>query len=243
LFFIIHLFSHSFFKRSLFIQRGFLIYFSFGEQIKFLINKNLNIINQRFIINIFCLIGLLFNSGIFSKDFLIEIILSFNFNFLVVFLFLIRVIFTFIYSFNLFNVLINNKILIFDILKIKSINFNRNLIIIFSLTGIYFVVKIFLINLNNLFLEIFIIYFLIIIFIVIIFNSFLKKLNFLILEFFILFFYNKLSKIFLLKIFFIFLDFFIKFFENIKNFINNLFYLNNYYKNRIFIIILMILFF
>ena len=242
LFFIIHLFSHSFFKRSLFIQRGYLIYYSFGEQIKFLINKNLNILNQRFIINIFCLIGLRFNRGIFSKDFLIEIILSFNFNFLIIFLFLISIVFTFFYSFNLFNILINNKNLNFIFLKNNLRNFNRNLIILFSLFGIYFILNVFILNLNNLFIEIYFIYFLLIIFIFIIIKSFYKNFKFLSLEYFVLFFYKFLSKNFLLSYLIIFIDIFIKFFENMKNSLLNIFYFYNNYKNSVFIIILLFLF-
>jgi len=82
IFSFIHLIRHSFFKRNLFIQSGFLIFFNFGERKKnnFFIKNNILFI--RYLLRIFCLFGIIFNRGLIRKDFILELFLYFNFNIL-----------------------------------------------------------------------------------------------------------------------------------------------------------------
>jgi NADH-ubiquinone oxidoreductase chain 5 len=101
---IVHIVGHAFFKRSLFIQVGYVIHKSFSKQDKrsyMLLELNPFFFQAQLGITLLCLCGLIFSSGSVSK----EIILFYFFNniMLVIFMFvfLMCVFMTFIYSFRL----------------------------------------------------------------------------------------------------------------------------------------------
>jgi NADH-quinone oxidoreductase subunit L len=185
---VIHLISHAFFKSSLFIQRGYFMYYSFGEQNKNFSNFNFSLINFRFFINILSLIGIFFNRGIIRKDFLLEIFRRFNFK-LIFFIFRIIIIFTFIYRFILLNIIFN---LFLNFNKKKKIFFSffrSNFLNFLSIIFIFIFINNNILNFLLLFLELF--FPLVILFFL--FLIFLKKnkLFFIFIsDFFILFFYK-----------------------------------------------------
>jgi NADH-quinone oxidoreductase subunit L len=221
----IHLIRHSFFKRNLFIQSGFLIFFSLGERKKNYLKFKNKILNFRFLLRIFCLFGLIFNSGLIRKDLILEIFFNFNFYFIVFTLLFFSIILTFYYSFILIIILKN----FYFNTKINYIIYFCRILIIFF---IIFIINIFLSNLkykiyffNIEFFFVFIIFFLFLLF-----SFFNSKKNSLLLkkEFLILNFYNFISKTFLIKFIFIEIDFFFIIFKNL-NFL--IYFLNFIYKN------------
>lgn len=77
----IHLLSHALFKSCLFLQVGFLIHCSFGQQdgrfygFLFFIPY---FIQLQLLVTLFCLCGLFFTSGLVRKDFILESFFSSN---------------------------------------------------------------------------------------------------------------------------------------------------------------------
>lgn len=72
----IHLVRHALFKSCLFIQVGYIIHCSFGQQDgrNYRNNGNLpNFIQIQLLVTLFCLCGLFFSSGAVRKDFILEI--------------------------------------------------------------------------------------------------------------------------------------------------------------------------
>nr|AET08628.1 NADH dehydrogenase subunit 5 [Contracaecum osculatum] len=100
----IHLLSHALFKSCLFMQIGYLIHCSFGQQDGRNYSNLGNLphfIQLQLLVTLFCLCGLVFSSGAVSKDFILEFFFS---NYFMVFfsvMFFVSVFFTFGYSYRL----------------------------------------------------------------------------------------------------------------------------------------------
>jgi len=139
----IHLISHALFKRCLFIQIGFIIHNSFNQQDGRLYQNNGNIpifIQLQIIITLFCLCGLFFRRGSVRKDFILEIFLFNNNNFLFLRIFILSVFLTFRYRWRLIK-----RIFKSCLLTLKQENnskifyFNRIILSIFSLILIWWI--------------------------------------------------------------------------------------------------------
>jgi NADH-ubiquinone oxidoreductase chain 5 len=97
-----HLFTHSFFKSLLFVRVGIIIHQFFSNQD--LRNYNtlfMNILKIRIIFSLLSLIGILFTSGFFRKDFILEKIFLINSSIIIVWLFFIIIFLTIFYSLRL----------------------------------------------------------------------------------------------------------------------------------------------
>nr|UZP15734.1 NADH dehydrogenase subunit 5 [Contracaecum sp.] len=100
----IHLLSHALFKSCLFMQIGYLIHCSFGQQDGRNYSNMGNLpsfIQLQLLVTLFCLCGLIFSSGAVSKDFILEFFFS---NYFMVFfglMFFVSVFLTFGYSYRL----------------------------------------------------------------------------------------------------------------------------------------------
>lgn len=134
----IHLVSHALFKSCLFIQVGYIIHCSFGQQDgrNYRNNGNLpSFIQIQLIVTLFCLCGLIFSSGAVRKDFILEIF--FLNNYIVPFriIFFISVYLTFGYSYRLWKsfFLSFNKV-IKHFRNSFFINFLSLFLVIFSIT-------------------------------------------------------------------------------------------------------------
>lgn len=100
----IHLVRHALFKRCLFIQVGYIIHCSFGQQDgrNYRNNGNLpNFIQLQLLVTLFCLCGLIFSSGAVSKDFILEFFFSNRFMTFFSLIFFISIFLTFGYSYRL----------------------------------------------------------------------------------------------------------------------------------------------
>lgn len=142
----LHLVSHALFKRCLFIQVGYIIHCSFGQQDgrNYRNNGNLpNFIQLQLVVTLFCLCGLVFSRGAVRKDFILEIFFSGGYIMLLSLIFFVTIFLTFGYSYRLwksiftrFNKLINHYsntifinylslfLVIFSICFIWWLNFN-----------------------------------------------------------------------------------------------------------------------
>lgn len=100
----IHLVRHALFKSCLFIQVGYIIHCSFGQQDgrNYSNNGSLPIFIQlQLTVTLFCLCGLIFSSGAVSKDFILEIFFINNYIIFFSIIFFISVYLTFGYSYRL----------------------------------------------------------------------------------------------------------------------------------------------
>nr|YP_004300496.1 NADH dehydrogenase subunit 5 [Pristionchus pacificus]ADZ52299.1 NADH dehydrogenase subunit 5 [Pristionchus pacificus] len=100
----IHLVSHALFKSCLFMQVGYIIHCSFGQQDgrNYSNNGNLpNFIQLQLLVTLFCLCGLIFSSGAVSKDFILEMFFMNNHMIIFGLMFFISVYLTFGYSYRL----------------------------------------------------------------------------------------------------------------------------------------------
>lgn len=100
----IHLVSHALFKRCLFIQVGYIIHCSFGQQDGRSYRNNSNFpyfIQLQLLLTLFCLCGIIFSRGAVSKDFILELFFSNNFSIILCFIFFVSVFLTFGYSYRL----------------------------------------------------------------------------------------------------------------------------------------------
>jgi len=81
----LHLVRHALFKSCLFLQVGYMIHCSFGQQ-DGRRYRNLGgvpyFIQLQLLVTLFCLCGLIFSRGAVRKDFILELSYSNNFNFL-----------------------------------------------------------------------------------------------------------------------------------------------------------------
>lgn len=100
----IHLISHALFKRCLFMQVGYIIHCSFGQQDgrNYRNNGNLpNFIQIQLLVTLFCLCGLIFSRGAVRKDFILEIFFSNNYIIFFSLIFFVSVFLTFSYKYRL----------------------------------------------------------------------------------------------------------------------------------------------
>lgn len=122
-----HISSHAIFKSCLFIQVGVIIYYSLGTQEGRLL-KNLGLIYQLLIlVRAISLCGLIFFSGIFTKD-LILLSVSGNFlSFLIFLIFFLRVTITFFYSV----IIIKNLLLDVNYMSVNRLNSSTPILVFF----------------------------------------------------------------------------------------------------------------
>nr|YP_010708749.1 NADH dehydrogenase subunit 5 [Cruznema tripartitum]WCR50916.1 NADH dehydrogenase subunit 5 [Cruznema tripartitum] len=114
----LHLVSHALFKSCLFMQVGYIIHCSFGQQDGrgYSNNGNMpNFIQLQLLVTLFCLCGLIFSSGAVSKDFILEMFFSGGYMMFLSLMFFITIFLTFGYSYRLwkslflsFNKLVNH---------------------------------------------------------------------------------------------------------------------------------------
>lgn len=100
----LHLLSHALFKRCLFIQVGYLIHCSLGQQ-DGRNYRNLGrlpmFIQLQLLVTLFCLCGLIFSRGAVRKDFILEFFFSNFFTSFFALIFFSSVFLTFGYSYRL----------------------------------------------------------------------------------------------------------------------------------------------
>lgn len=99
-----HLLSHALFKSCLFIQVGYLIHCSFGQQDgRFYsnLNKIPLLIQLQILLTLFCLCGMFFFRGLVSKDAILEYFYSNNWYFFITLIFFVTIYLTFFYRFRL----------------------------------------------------------------------------------------------------------------------------------------------
>ena len=137
----IHLLRHALFKRCLFMQVGYLIHCSLGQQDgrNYSNLGNLPIFIQlQLLVTLFCLCGLIFSSGAVRKDFILEFFFS---NFFISFfacMFFIAVFLTFGYSYRLwkgFFISFSRPVVHFS--NGVVINFLRLILVVFSIFFIW----------------------------------------------------------------------------------------------------------
>jgi NADH:ubiquinone oxidoreductase subunit 5 (subunit L)/multisubunit Na+/H+ antiporter MnhA subunit len=100
----IHLVRHALFKRCLFIQVGYIIHCSFGQQDgrNYRNNGNLpNFIQLQLLVTLFCLCGLIFSRGAVRKDFILEFFFINSFIIFFRIMFFVSVFLTFGYRYRL----------------------------------------------------------------------------------------------------------------------------------------------
>lgn len=151
----IHLVRHALFKRCLFIQVGYIIHCSFGQQDgrNYRNNGNLpNFIQIQLMVTLFCLCGLIFSSGAVRKDFILEIFFR---NFYIIFfslIFFFSVYITFGYSYRLWKSFFLRFNKVFNHYRSSIfINFLRIFLVFFSVTFLWWL-NLNLINIPSLFL-------------------------------------------------------------------------------------------
>lgn len=138
---LLHLLSHALFKSCLFIQVGYIIHCSFGQQD----GRNYNgmcglphFIQLQLLITLFCLCGLFFTSGSVSKDFIIFLFFSNTFSFVFSLFFFISVFFTFCYSYRIwFRLFSSSSSSLFFYSGSFLINFISVLLVVFSVCFIW----------------------------------------------------------------------------------------------------------
>lgn len=245
---LLHLLSHALFKSCLFIQVGYLIHCSFGQQdgrFYSVLKFRPIFIQIQLLVTLFCLCGILFTRGLVRKDIILEFFF-FNKNyFLIILIFFFTVYLTFFYSYRLWKGLFNNFSLPFLHYSRRGlINFIRIFLCLFSIFFIWWI------NFNLIFIPSFFVYFdfyvpLIYIFLFIFINYLLLK--FIIKDIVYKFLGDYLPKYFTnkldsLKFFdnslFNFRSLNISYFLNLSNVFN--FYLYSNYFNRVVLIIFFI---
>nr|UXK95589.1 NADH dehydrogenase subunit 5 [Macropostrongyloides woodi] len=100
----IHLVSHALFKSCLFMQIGYIIHCNYGQQDGrgYGNNGNLPMFMQlQLLITLFCLCGLVFSSGMVSKDMILEMFFMNNYFMLLSIMFFMSIFLTFGYSYRL----------------------------------------------------------------------------------------------------------------------------------------------
>lgn len=100
----VHLIRHALFKSCLFIQVGYIIHCSYGQQDGRGYGNlgNLpNFIQIQLLVTLFCLCGLIFSSGAVSKDVILEFFYINNYTIIFSLLFFVSVFLTFGYSYRL----------------------------------------------------------------------------------------------------------------------------------------------
>nr|UWI71674.1 NADH dehydrogenase subunit 5 [Strongyloides fuelleborni fuelleborni] len=109
---LIHLLSHALFKSCLFMQVGYIIHCSYGQQD----GRNYNgmgslpyFIQLQLLVTLFCLCGLFFTSGSVSKDLILEGFFMNSYSMVFAMMFFVSVFLTFCYSYRLWSSLLNTS--------------------------------------------------------------------------------------------------------------------------------------
>lgn len=248
---LVHLLSHALFKSCLFIQIGYLIHCSFGQQDgRFYSNLCFTplIIQLQIILTLFCLCGIFFFSGLVSKDLILEYFYSNNWYLFMTLLFFFSIYLTFFYRYRIFKSLfLVSRSSIFHYSSSFLVNFLRILV---STGSVYFI---WWLNFNFILVPSFFIYFdfyvpliytLLFLFVV----KFLRK--FIMFEFRTKFLVDYLPKIFQLSLlnlkfkesFYFNLSFkIINSFLSFRNW-SSFFFYSNLYNSLIFIILFLFIF-
>ena len=137
---LIHLLSHALFKSCLFLQVGYLIHSSFGQQdgrfygfLKFIPF----FIQIQLLVTLFCLCGLFFFRGLVSKDLILEFFFSNTWILFLVLLFFFTIYITFFYRYRLWKSLfLNFSSTFFHFSSSKLVNF---LSLLVCLNSIFFI--------------------------------------------------------------------------------------------------------
>nr|UDL72598.1 NADH dehydrogenase subunit 5 [Paramacropostrongylus typicus] len=133
----IHLVSHALFKSCLFMQIGYIIHSSYGQQDGrgYGNNGNLPMFMQlQLLVTLFCLCGLVFSSGMVSKDMILEMFFMNSYYMFLSLLFFISIFLTFGYSYRLwksFFLSFSKIVMVYSSTLIM--NFLSLLLIIFSI--------------------------------------------------------------------------------------------------------------
>nr|UDL72586.1 NADH dehydrogenase subunit 5 [Paramacropostrongylus iugalis] len=133
----IHLVSHALFKSCLFMQIGYIIHSNYGQQDGrgYSNNGNLPMFMQlQLLVTLFCLCGLLFSSGMVSKDMILEMFFMNSYYLFLSLLFFISIFLTFGYSYRLwksFFLSFSKIVMVYSSTLIM--NFLSLLLIIFSI--------------------------------------------------------------------------------------------------------------
>nr|YP_006702540.1 NADH dehydrogenase subunit 5 [Angiostrongylus vasorum]AFP58671.1 NADH dehydrogenase subunit 5 [Angiostrongylus vasorum] len=101
---LLHLLSHALFKSCLFMQVGYLIHMNFGQQDSRYYGNNGSLvmfIQLQMMTTLFCLCGLVFTSGMVSKDLILEMFFFNSYVMVLGLFFLVSVFLTFGYSYRL----------------------------------------------------------------------------------------------------------------------------------------------
>lgn len=137
----LHLVRHALFKSCLFIQIGYIIHCSYGQQDGRLYRNNGGLpffIQVQLLITLFCLCGLFFSSGIVRKDFILEFFYYSSFFYLILVLFFfISVFLTFCYSYRLWNSLFSN--FLYKVIHFSNSFFITFLSLLLSASSIFFI--------------------------------------------------------------------------------------------------------
>uniref|UniRef100_UPI0031F3F4B9 NADH dehydrogenase subunit 5 n=1 Tax=Loxocephala sichuanensis TaxID=3080980 RepID=UPI0031F3F4B9 len=131
----VHLLIHAIFKSLLFLCSGFFIHCFIGNQdIRFMGGLLIQspYISSCFCISLFCLCGFPFFSGFYSKDFIIELIILSEINYLYFFFFCLCIFLTLLYSFRLIYYLFFFNSFFFSMLNFVYCNYmNMSLFFLF----------------------------------------------------------------------------------------------------------------
>jgi len=125
----------------LFIQIGYIIHCSYGQQDGRLYRNNGGLpsfIQVQLLITLFCLCGLFFSSGIVRKDFILEFFYYSSFFYLIMVLFFfISVFLTFCYRYRLWNSLFSN--FLYKVVHFSNSFFICFLSLLLSVSSIFFI--------------------------------------------------------------------------------------------------------
>nr|YP_009162834.1 NADH dehydrogenase subunit 5 [Gnathostoma spinigerum]AKM22099.1 NADH dehydrogenase subunit 5 [Gnathostoma spinigerum] len=100
----VHMVSHALFKSCLFMQIGYLIHCSLGQQDGRCYSNLCNVpffVQLQLMVTLFCLCGLFFTSGAVSKDYILEFMFNNAYSVFFSLLFFVSVFLTFCYSYRL----------------------------------------------------------------------------------------------------------------------------------------------
>nr|YP_001700364.2 NADH dehydrogenase subunit 5 [Haemonchus contortus]ABY64771.2 NADH dehydrogenase subunit 5 [Haemonchus contortus] len=133
---LVHLMSHALFKSCLFMQVGYVIHSSFGQQDgrNYGYNGMLPLFVQlQLLVTLFCLCGLMFSSGMVSKDLVLEMFFSNSEVMIFSIMIFVSIFLTFGYSYRLWKSLfLSFKKVIYNYSSSMVMNFLSLMLIMFS---------------------------------------------------------------------------------------------------------------
>lgn len=142
---LFHLLRHALFKSCLFIQVGYLIYRSLGQQDGRAyrgLSWGFTFLRFQLLLTLFCLCGMFFTRGLVSKDFVLEFFLFVSVKFFLVLLFLVSVFLTFFYSFRLWRGLFAGGFSFLYVCVSRGLQFVVSFLLsVFALSFVWFLSK------------------------------------------------------------------------------------------------------